>query len=167
LVSEEAMKPIRKLAQGRDYVGVGVGAVVLNESGEVLLILRRKEPEAGQWSIPGGAVEWFETCSDAVKRECMEEVGLSVEIVSLLTVVDYILPNDASHWVSIEYLVRIVSGRAGNYSGLENADIGWFPLNALPPKITQPTREALDALPPEITQPTRETLESYARTNPC
>jgi 8-oxo-dGTP diphosphatase len=146
------MEPIRRSPQGRDYIGVGVGAVVLNESSEVLLILRRHEPEAGQWSIPGGAVEWFERCSDAVKRECLEEVGLTVEIVRLLTVVDHIVPNDKSHWVSIEYLVSIVSGQAGNYSRLENADIGWFPLNALPPEITQPTREA---------------LESYARTNPC
>jgi 8-oxo-dGTP diphosphatase len=146
------MDSIRRLLQGRDYIGVGVGAVVLNESGEVLLTLRRNEPEAGQWSIPGGAVEWFERCSDAIKRECLEEVGLTVEIVRLLTVVDHIVANEASHWVSIEYLVKIVSGEAGNYSRGENADMRWFPLNALPPVVTQPTREA---------------LESYARAIPC
>jgi mutator protein MutT len=146
------MDSIRRSPQGKDYIGVGVGAVVLNESGEVLLTLRRKQPEAGRWSIPGGAVEWFERCSDAIKRECLEEVGLTVEIVRLLTVVDHIVPDEASHWVSIEYLVRIVSGNAGNYAHYENADMGWFPLNALPSAVTQPTREA---------------LESYARVIAC
>jgi mutator protein MutT len=146
------MDTVRKSPQGKDYIGVGVGAVVLNESGEVLLTLRRKEPEAGRWSIPGGAVEWFERCSDAIKRECREEVGLTVEIVRLLTVVDHIVPEEGFHWVSIEYLVKIVGGEVGNYARYENADIRWFPLNALPPAVTQPTREA---------------LESYARMTTC
>ena len=132
-----------RLAAGKDYIGVGVGAVVLNDLGEVLLILRRKEPEADKWTIPGGAVEWFEKCADAIKRECLEEVGLTVEIVRTLTVVDHIVPDDSSHWVSIEYLVEIVSGTAGNYSSQENADMKWFPLDALPAALTQPTREAL------------------------
>jgi 8-oxo-dGTP diphosphatase len=139
------MDSIRELTKGKDYIGVGVGAVVLNESGEVLLILRRKEPEAGQWSIPGGAVEWFEKCADAVKRECLEEVGLTVEVVRLLTVVDHIVPGEESHWVSVEYLVDIVSGEAWNHSLRENADMKWFPPDALPLAVTQPTREALDS----------------------
>jgi 8-oxo-dGTP diphosphatase len=132
-----------KLTAGMDYIGVGVGAVILNQSNEVLLVLRKKQPEAGQWSIPGGAVEWFEKSTDAIRRECMEEVGLAVEIVKLLTVVDHIVPEDDSHWVSVEYLVDIVSGEAGNYSSRENADVKWFPLDALPSPLTQPTREAI------------------------
>jgi hypothetical protein len=60
-------------------------------------------------------------------------------------VVDHIVPDDASHWVSVEYLVDIVSGEAGNYSRRENADMKWFPLDALPLAVTQPTREALDS----------------------
>jgi 8-oxo-dGTP diphosphatase len=145
VVKEDAMDSDRKESAGKDYIGVGVGAVVLNDSREVLLILRKKEPEAGQWSIPGGAVEWFEKCSDAVKRECLEEVGLTVEVVKLLTVVDHIVPNELSHWVSVEYLVNIISGKAANYSHQENADMKWFPLDALPPALTQPTREALQS----------------------
>ena len=35
---------------------VGIGAVIVHE-GRVVLVKRRFEPLAGQWSIPGGAVE--------------------------------------------------------------------------------------------------------------
>lgn len=139
------MDSIRRSPQGKKFIGVGVGAVILNESGEVLLTLRRKEPEAGRWSIPGGGVEWFEKCADAIKRECREEVGLTVEIVRLLTVVDHILLDEGMHWVSVEYLVKVVGGEAGNYALYENVDTKWFPLDALPSALTQPTREALES----------------------
>ena len=36
---------------------VGVGAVVLADDGQVVLVKRRHEPLAGQWSLPGGMLE--------------------------------------------------------------------------------------------------------------
>ena len=39
---------------------VGVGAVIV-EAGRVVLIKRRFEPLAGQWSLPGGTLELGET----------------------------------------------------------------------------------------------------------
>ena len=39
---------------GKDYIGVGCGAFILNEKNELLLQQRNKEPEKGYWSIPGG-----------------------------------------------------------------------------------------------------------------
>jgi ADP-ribose pyrophosphatase YjhB (NUDIX family) len=129
--------------RGVDYIGVGVGAVILNERCEVLLLFRKKQPEAGHWTIPGGAVEWFETCADAIRRECREEVGLDVDIDRLLTVVDHIVKDDGAHWVSIEYLVTVTSGEATNANKEENEEVRWFRLDALPDPMTQPTREAL------------------------
>ena len=66
------------LRPGKDYIGVGVGAVVLRD-GRLLLLLRRKAPEAGCWSIPGGKVEFGETCAHAVLRELSEETGFSAD----------------------------------------------------------------------------------------
>lgn len=42
---------------GKDYIGVGCGAVILNKNNEILLQLRNKAPEKEYWSIPGGKVE--------------------------------------------------------------------------------------------------------------
>jgi 8-oxo-dGTP diphosphatase len=132
-----------KRVRGIDYIGVGVGAVIVNKRSEVLLLLRKHQPEAGQWTIPGGAVEWFETCADAIRRECREEIGVAVEIDRILTVVDHIVKEDGEHWVSIEYLAKVMSGKETNADIDENREMRWFAMDALPERMTQPTREAL------------------------
>ena len=58
---------------------VGVGAVIVQD-GRVVLIKRRFEPLAGQWSLPGGTLELGETLEAGVAREIHEETGLEVEV---------------------------------------------------------------------------------------
>ena len=55
-----------------------VGAVVRDESGRLLLVLRGREPAMGTWSLPGGRVEAGETDAEALRRELAEETGLDV-----------------------------------------------------------------------------------------
>lgn len=45
---------------------VGVGAVILDKANKVLLVLRKKAPEAGSWSLPGGKVDYMETIENAL-----------------------------------------------------------------------------------------------------
>ena len=68
---------------------VGVGAVVFNADC-VLLVRRAKAPLAGEWSLPGGAVELGETLEEAVVREVAEETGLRVVPVQVVKVFDHI-----------------------------------------------------------------------------
>ncbi len=77
---------------GKDYIGVGVGALILNEKGDVLLGLRGSlaKNEVGKWEIPGGAVEVGETFEAALHREVREEIGVEIEVKELLTVADHI-----------------------------------------------------------------------------
>jgi 8-oxo-dGTP diphosphatase len=93
---------------------VGVGAVVLQE-GKVLLIKRRFEPLAGQWSLPGGTLELGETLTDGIAREVLEETGLVVDVGAVLDVFDRILLDPDHrvryHFVLIDYLCRPVGGR--------------------------------------------------------
>jgi 8-oxo-dGTP diphosphatase len=93
---------------------VGVGAVVWNDQGQVLLIRRANPPRKGQWSLPGGKVEFGEELQAAVRREVQEETGLDVEILGLIDVVDAIRPPGAedAHYVLIDYGTRVVSGTA-------------------------------------------------------
>ncbi len=61
-----------------------VGAVITDESGRMLLILRGHEPGKGLWSVPGGRIEPGETDEQAVIREVREETGLKVTCGRLL-----------------------------------------------------------------------------------
>ena len=118
------------LKRGIDYIGVGVGACILNEAGEVLLAQRGPlaKNERGTWEIPGGGVEFGETLEVALKREILEEIGVEIKIISLLQVCDHILPAEKQHWVSPTYLCRIVSGEPIIKEPGKCTDIGWFSL---------------------------------------
>jgi 8-oxo-dGTP diphosphatase len=108
---------------------VGVGAVVLVSPAEapkfgwaaplgstgVVLIKRQFEPLAGQWSLPGGALEVGETLETGVAREIAEETGLTVDVGPIVEVFDRILVGEDArvryHFVLIDYVCRPLAGR--------------------------------------------------------
>jgi NAD+ diphosphatase len=70
-------KSKRCLACGFVYYmnpSAAVAAFILNESGELLVCRRGKEPEKGTWDLPGGFVDGNETAEEAMKREITEEL---------------------------------------------------------------------------------------------
>jgi 8-oxo-dGTP diphosphatase len=112
---------------------VAVGAVIWNEKQEVVLIRRAKPPRKGQWSIPGGRVEWGETLHDALLREVREETGLSVEIAGLIEIVDAVTRDDAGmvarHYVLIDFAARHVSGEL--CAGTDAEAACWVPYDRI------------------------------------
>jgi ADP-ribose pyrophosphatase len=124
--------------------GVGVGGVILND-GKVLLLLRKKPPEAGFWSLPGGRVEFMERVEDALVRELKEELGIDAQVEALLCVTDHIVHADNAHWVSPAYVVRVVSGVPRNLEPEKTAAIEWFPLTQLPENLGVAAKSALTA----------------------
>ncbi|MFI6229285.1 (deoxy)nucleoside triphosphate pyrophosphohydrolase [Micromonospora echinospora] len=66
-------------AERRD-VKVVVGAAIVAD-GRVLACARSAPPEvAGRWEFPGGKVEPGESETDALVRECAEELAVRVEV---------------------------------------------------------------------------------------
>ena len=90
---------------------------------EILLIRRGTPPRLGEWSIPGGRIEWGERTADAALRELEEETGVRGEILGLLDVVDGLFGD--RHYVLIDYAVRWVSGEAR--AGDDAADAAFWP----------------------------------------
>lgn len=122
---------------------VGVGAFILNGQGELLLVQRKKAPEQGHWSLPGGKVEWMETVEDTAIREIEEEVGLEIELTSLLCVTNHILPDEEAHWVCPTYIAKVKNGIAENREQHAISEIGWFSLERLPKRLTLTLQNAL------------------------
>jgi mutator protein MutT len=90
---------------------VGVGAVILDEAGRVLLLRRgaRARTAQGMWACPGGALAAGETLQEAIVREVQEECGLAIVVRCQLGAVDHVLP-DGAQWVSVAYLAQVVEG---------------------------------------------------------
>jgi ADP-ribose pyrophosphatase YjhB (NUDIX family) len=87
---------------------VGV-SVLVEKEGQVLLVLRAVEPGAGRWSLPSGFVEWDEHPKAAAVRECREETGLSVKILSLLAV-DHYTDDFRGPGINVIYRARVRGG---------------------------------------------------------
>lgn len=136
------------MIQGKDYIGVGCGAIIINDNNEILLLKRsqKNRNDAGFWTCPGGAVEWFENTEEAVIREAKEEVGLDVEVVRLLKFSNMINQETQSHWVGVQYLCRVVSGEPVNVESDVHEEVKWFSLDDLPEKLTIPVIDGLESL---------------------
>jgi len=103
---------------------------LLVRSGQVLLVHRiaGRDWAPNCWDAPGGHIEQGESDLDALRRELLEELGVSaapgdVRLVTRLKGVDF----DAR-----VFLVERWSGSPGNRAPEEHDDIRWFSEEELP-----------------------------------
>ena len=103
---------------------LGAAAVIL-DGGRVVLIRRGKPPSAGEWSIPGGAVEIGESVEAALRREIREETGLEIAVGEFLEVFERIERDDDGavrfHFVVLDYRCRVIGGTLA--AGDDAADV--------------------------------------------
>jgi 8-oxo-dGTP diphosphatase len=123
----------------------GVGVLLVDEQGRVLLTLRKLPPESDCWSIVGGKLHFLEPLEGCAIREAREEVGVEITIERLLCVTDHRLPGEGQHWVAPAFLGRIVSGEACNCEPDKAREVRWFPFAELPDNLTMTARNAIRA----------------------
>lgn len=126
----------------------GVGAVVFDQAGRLLVVQRGHEPAKGRWSVPGGKVEAGESDVEAVRREILEETGLAVRVGALLGTVQR--PGSAGVVYDIGDFDATVLGDPGLARSADDAaDLRWV------------TRAELMALP--VTDGLVEILAEWGR----
>jgi 8-oxo-dGTP diphosphatase len=114
---------------------VGVGAVVFNAAGQVLLVQRGRPPRQGQWGLPGGLLDLGERLVDGVQREIREECGIEIAVVDLVAAFEPI------HWDAegvVEYHYVVLDYWAHHVSGLpvaqdDAAALAWADVATLEP----------------------------------
>jgi len=107
-----------------------------------LLATKMRDRKGVYYILPGGGQRPGETLESAVKRECLEEVGIKVHVDRLLYVREYIGKNHsfskrhaAFHQLEHVFLCRVDDpSKACPGSEIDNHQVGvsWLSLEALP-----------------------------------
>ena len=100
--------------------------VYARDDGQVLLMQRRKQPNLGQWTAPGGKIELDESPTECAVRELREETGLiATARPELRLIVTETSPLPNWQWLMFVFLVRAFEGQV---TACEEGDLAWIPL---------------------------------------
>lgn len=81
---------------------VDVVILMPTPAGEGIVLIERSNPPYG-WALPGGFVDYGETCEQAAVREMKEETGLDVALTGLLGVYSDPDRDPRQHTMSVVY----------------------------------------------------------------
>ncbi len=115
------------------------------EAVEVLLTRRAVPPFEDYWDVPGGFVDPGEHPEDALRREMLEELRVTIDLQGFLGIFMDSLGDDGESTLNIFYVATIQEGIITPGSDVSEAK--WFPLSRLPERIAfNNGRQALETL---------------------
>lgn len=137
---------------------VGVGVVVLDQRGRLLLVRRGVSPGKGLWALPAGYVDADEDPREAAARETLEETGLEVEVCRIIDV--YPSPVTGGHGGASFFLAFEARATGGRLAAADDAlDARFFEADELPELAFPSTRDAAARVRARV-QPARPTHEA-------
>lgn len=129
--------------------GVGIGVVILNSEGKILLGKRHTDQSSkaekfnagGAWTCPGGKQEFGETMEQCAIRETQEECGITPKSLEFFAINEDM--NDTVHFITIGFICREFDGKPQVLEPNEITEWAWFDLDNLPDNLYGPTEKYL------------------------
>ncbi|MCW5220746.1 NUDIX domain-containing protein [Verminephrobacter aporrectodeae] len=125
-MTEATPAPAPGAGRGRTEVAVGI---LLRADGAVLLSTRPPgKPCAGYWEFPGGKIEAGETVEQALRRELIEELGVTIGPASVWKITQHDYPHALVrlHWCKVRQWT-------GEFEMREGQSMAW---QQMPPTVT-------------------------------
>jgi 8-oxo-dGTP diphosphatase len=112
---------------------VSVRMVILNDLNHVLLV---KEKVDGGYTLPGGWADLFESPVEAIRKECMQEAGATVDVEKLSGVYhfDFLHRGSAQSQYALVFKGRLT--KPLKPWGHEITDVKFFSLTQLPKTLS-------------------------------
>ncbi|MEM0365724.1 MAG: NUDIX hydrolase [Acidilobaceae archaeon] len=109
---------------------VGVGCLVIDRDGRILLVKRAYPPGEGKWSIPGGHLELGEDIVEAAVRELEEETRVKAEPRGIVNV-DTLIVRDRDNKIKYHYVlidVLMVNPKGDPEPSGDVLEVGYYTL---------------------------------------
>jgi 8-oxo-dGTP diphosphatase len=118
---------------------VGVGALIFRE-GKLLLGRRKGSHGSGDWSAPGGHLEFGESPEECAQREALEETGLVLGELHHAAFVSDIFPEVKKHYITLLLEAYQSQGEPQLMEPDKCEGWEWFAPEALPQPLFAPLR---------------------------
>ena len=138
--------PAKKLEEAHPLATVG--ALIFNSTNGTLLI--RTHKWSNLWGIPGGKIKWGETSEAALRREILEETGLTISDIKFVLVQDCIHSKEFyrdAHFVLLNYTCRCAEKNPRVKLNDEGREFRWVKIgDAKKLKLNKPTKILVEAV---------------------
>ena len=127
---------------------VGVGVMIFKE-GKILLGKRKGSHGAGEYSFPGGHLEYMESFEECAMREALEETGIHIKNIQFqfLSNVKKYAPK---HYVHIGVMADWDNGEPQVLELDKCESWDWYNINSLPTPLFYMCQQAIDAFKNKI-----------------
>lgn len=115
------------------YPKVGVGVMILKD-GKVLLGKRKGSHGEGEYSFPGGHLEYMESFADCARREVQEECGIEIGNIRFQVLAN-ITKYAPKHYTHIGLVADWKSGEPQLLEPDRNESWGWYEIGDLPQPV--------------------------------
>ncbi|RTE07168.1 NUDIX hydrolase [Paenibacillus whitsoniae] len=140
----EYYKQLRAYVGHQPLILPGAVAIIVNREGDILLQKRNQTT----WGLPGGLMELGESFEDTVRREVLEETGLTLGMLTMLNVysgADYHIKmanGDEFYAVTAVYITEEFSGEL-QVDEIETHGLEFFALGDMPDTVGKSYRKYL------------------------
>ena len=141
MFSQQLRGIIKSMEEDKPKVGVGV--MILKDE-KVLLGKRKGSHGEGEFSFPGGHLEYMESFSDCAKRETKEECGIEIKNIRfqfLKNLKDY----SPKHYVHIGLVADYKSGEPKVLEIDKCESWDWYDIDNLPNPLFVSCKIAVDS----------------------
>mgnify|MGYP001562046769 FL=1 len=114
------------------------------KDGKVLLTRRKGSHGAGEYSFPGGHLEYMESFEDCARRETTEESGIKIKNIKFLYLAN-VKKYSPKHYVHIGMVADWASGEPTALEPNKTEGWKWYDLDNLPKPLFEFCRLSFDA----------------------